>query len=614
MMVKKGLKLAVLVLPVLAACGGGGDGVAVADGGKTSAMALKLPAGTASPEQGGVLMSGGSATTTAAADASASGNANVNGASASGNATAGGGGGAGSLLAGFLAGLMPNGGNAGQLLDPSAAANTAVPKPESCAEGDNPEKGQQGQTSVAERFNGANKVARNCNLQLVGQYQGEGTTWYSTAYMEKDKGVDAQGRDLNKGCKYFGTASAGINFKKSQGVQVVDATDPHNPKLATNLASPAFYRGTWETLKVNEKRKLLAGVGVNFGYDSLAFDVYDISEDCTKPKLLNSFLGSSRVSKPSNVLGHEGNWAPDGLTYYSTGLFTGSLNAIDVSDPKAPKSIYVGTSGISNHGFNLSEDGNRLYLSMAFPAGILILDTSDIQARKPVPVIRQVGSLFWNALGLGQMTIPVKYGSKPYLIAVDELAAEGVRIIDISDETKPKTVSHIQLEAMLPKNAKTRRDEINGNGWFGYEAHYCRADNQVNPTALACGFLQSGIRVFDIRDPAKPREIAYYNPASQMDLPREKLAGSEHAWGLIGGAPTNLSEAGNKDLSTILRTTAVRSNLTTDFCSSSGFFMGPSKKTGRQQLWVTCQDNGALFLEFTNNAYPLAGSTQGAGQ
>lgn len=601
MMERTQLKWMALVLPsLLAACGGGGADEAPR--GETQAsMKLALPLGSAAPELGGVLMSGGSAT----ADAQAGGAGANAGASASANAGAGGG--AASLLSSFLGGLMPKDGNLGQILDPSAAANKAVPGPASCDAGDNPEKGLQGQTSVEERHNGANKVARSCNLKLVGQYQGEGTTWYSTAYMHKD------GPNAGVGCKFFGTAAAGINFKKSQGVQVVDASDPHNPKLATNLASPAFYRGTWETLKVNEARKLLGGVGVNFGYDSLAFDVYDISEDCRKPKLLNSFLGSSRVSKPSNILGHEGNWAPDGMTYYSTGLFTGSLNAIDVSDPKSPKSIYFGTSVISNHGFNLSDDGNRLYLSMAFPAGLLILDTSDIQARKPFPIVKQVGSVFWNALGLSQMTIPVKYGNKPYVIVVDELAAEGARIIDISDETKPKTVSHIQLETMLPKHAKTRRDEVNGNGWFGYEAHYCRADSKVNPTAMACGFLQSGIRVFDIRDPAKPREIAYYNPPSQMDKPREELAGSEHAWGIIGSAPTNLSEAGNKDLGQILRTTSLKANLTTDFCSSSGFFMGPSKKTGRHQLWITCQDNGALFLEFTNNSYPFPETKLGQG-
>ncbi len=229
MIMSKRLKFAALVLPVLAACGGGaGDSGAAA--GSTSAMKVQLPAGSAAPELGGLLMSGGSATA-ASADANANANANA-GVTAPAPAA-----GPGSLITNFLAGLMPPGGNAGQILDPSAAANTAVPKPASCDVDDNPEKGQQGQTSVIERFNGANKVARSCNLKLVGQYQGEGTTWYSTATMHKD------GPNKGVGCKYFGTASAGINFKKSQGVQVVDATDPYNPKLATNLGDAQGQRG-----------------------------------------------------------------------------------------------------------------------------------------------------------------------------------------------------------------------------------------------------------------------------------------------------------------------------------------------------------------------------------
>lgn len=41
--------------------------------------------------------------------------------------------------------------------------------------------------------------------------------------------------------------------------------------------------------------------------------------------------------------------------------------------------------------------------------------------------------------------------------------------------------------------------------------HYCRPDRLRNPTILGCTNFESGLRVFDIRDPRRPKEIAYYN-------------------------------------------------------------------------------------------------------
>ena len=45
----------------------------------------------------------------------------------------------------------------------------------------------------------------------------------------------------------------------------------------------------------------------------------------------------------------------------------------------------------------------------------------------------------------------------------------------------------------------------------GYQAHYCSTPSRINPAIVACSFIMSGLRVFDIRNPYKPREVAYFN-------------------------------------------------------------------------------------------------------
>ena len=39
--------------------------------------------------------------------------------------------------------------------------------------------------------------------------------------------------------------------------------------------------------------------------------------------------------------------------------------------------------------------------------------------------------------------------------------------------------------------------------------HYCSLDNRESATAVACGYFELGIRKFDIRDPPRPKEIAF---------------------------------------------------------------------------------------------------------
>jgi hypothetical protein len=56
---------------------------------------------------------------------------------------------------------------------------------------------------------------------------------------------------------------------------------------------------------------------------------------------------------------------------------------------------------------------------------------------------------------------------------------------------------------------------VNNRGDGTYTAHYCTLPSRIDPTIVACGFLGSGLRVFDVRDVRHPREVAY---ASTTDL------------------------------------------------------------------------------------------------
>src|SRR3546814_225551 len=150
-----------------------------------------------------------------------------------------------------------------------------------------------------------------------------------------------------------------------------------------------------------------------------------------------------------------------------------------------------------------------------------------------------------------------------------------------------------------------------GDGAFGYESHYCAVDRSADPTALACGYFQSGVRVFNVVDPLQPYEIAYYNPPAQTGKGLS-LQHSLHAW--IGGLLPPISDLYTSDSGASADTVAtdaryvggfvaalpgllaaagsgpVSGNLSADWCSSPPRFVG-------NQLWVTCMDNGFMALQ-----------------
>ena len=146
------------------------------------------------------------------------------------------------------------------------------------------------------------------------------------------------------------------------------------------------------------------------------------------------------------------------------------------------------------------------------------------------------------------------------------------RLIDISDEKNPVIVSRVMLETHDPANCNKVAPDLIGLSIFTYGSHYCSVDNKHNATTLACGYFNSGIRVFDIRDVRRPKEIAYYNPAGTTTI----SSGSNHPLG-------NNWRAGGPD-----------------WCSAQVHL-----DANNGTLWTTCQDNGLLMLKFGNGVWPF---------
>lgn len=446
---------------------------------------------------------------------------------------------------------------------PLARADTAAPfsgnasRPTACARGDHPETGAQGEVTTADRKSGRSALGYSCNLHLLGQQQADGASWVDPIYGH---------------CSYSARSTTGDATSGHPGVTVIDASDAAHPAVTATLTSPAMLGDDWESLKVNQARGLLAAVSVPFYAGSVFFDIYDVKTDCAHPHLLNSVLGTP-LSIPANIMGHEGGWSPDGMTYWASGANAGSLTAIDVRDPTQPRVVYTGSTTLLGHGFDISPDGNRLYLSTTVPAGFITLDISQVQARAPLPAVTQIGQASFTNSTAPQHTIAITRRGRPWIIAVDEIGTTGIHFVEVNEPTKPVVHLGITLQIEQPQNATTASAESQNDvaGIFGYSPHYCAVDRVADPTALACGYFQAGIRVFDIRDLAHPREIAYFIPPGHSTSP-SSVTSSYH--NNSHGDPS------------------------VDWCTSPPTFRG-------DQLWVTCQDNGFLGLRFASGTYPL---------
>lgn len=427
---------------------------------------------------------------------------------------------------------------------PPEAFAGPVPRAE-CGAGSHPETDIQGRVSAEDRASGRYLQPYNCNLELIG-HAGDGANWQMAWFDD---------------CAYYSTTN------NSVGVQVVDVRDSAKPKITEQLKTPAFM-DPWESLKTPAQKALLAGVGAGAA-GGPNFDIYDVSVDCSHPRLY--------ASLPVNGVSHEGNFAPDGRTYYGAGFLSPEVMVIDTTNPTLPHQLEM--LPVVSHGLDLSPDSNTLYTAnWTFGAnGLYIYDVSLINRETGVSGVRTAGApapligfLTWSDGAVAQQPLPVFIKGHPYIVFTDEGGGGMTRIIDIADPANPVIVSKLWDEINMPDAASLRTED--GDSGFAYQGHYCGVDSREEATTVACSYFWQGIRVFDIRDPAHPKEIAYYIPAGDPENRDASKSTQKGCSDKIGMSCTSAQ---------------VR------FVKEKG------------ELWFTNQIDGFNVLKFTNGAWPL---------
>lgn len=394
-----------------------------------------------------------------------------------------------------------------------------------CGPGDRPETGVQGQVPVVDQLSGRSQQGYWCHLRPVGSNdiggQGGDTqmTWYGDCAYRSTPGPDGD------------------------EVAVLDVRDPVRPTVVHTVKEDDWsgrggVLGIHEGLHVNERRGLLV---VPLGTGIWTYDV----RDCRRPRLLGS-LDFGLPPDPVKSLPwfddgiHSGKLSPDGTLYYATDLGNGAvsmtgpcLTVLDLRDPRRPRLVTRWGADFPCHDLSLSPDGNRAYVGyyeadvghpaavvgafLPVPAshpvsGLRVVDVSEVQAHRPDPELTVLSELTG---GRQHTETYAEIGGRRYVIAAEEGSCPGGngRIVDVTDERNPVQVAEVPLAVNSIENCATYRADSEASNLLLYMSHYVSVDDPSDASLAFFTWYSSGLRVFDIRDPRNPVEVAYLNPA-----------------------------------------------------------------------------------------------------
>jgi hypothetical protein len=323
-----------------------------------------------------------------------------------------------------------------------------------------------------------------------------------------------------------GRATNPLNGKvEENGTSIVDVTDPKSPKLIAHIPGEAGGGAQMAracNLRGGNKAYLLR----TFGHS--AHEVWDVSnpEQPVRVSVVSQGLSDT----------HKSWWECDtGIAYLVSGVpgwRTGRMTQVfDLSDPARPRHIRdFGLPGQQPEGTGPVPTGlhgpistgwraNRVYFGYGTNAnGVMQV----VDRRKLIDGGKEPTEDNLAAPQVSRFDLPPAYGAhtafpiiglgeRNYVLVVNEALATQCRgeelqkvwLVDVTDEANPTVVS-----TWMPENSKA----FCARGRFGAHASNESFAEVYYRKIVFVAWFNAGVRALDIRDPANPREVAWFIP------------------------------------------------------------------------------------------------------
>ncbi len=318
---------------------------------------------------------------------------------------------------------------------------------------------------------------------------------------------------------YVGNMVPGI------GIQILDVSNPKDPRLVGQL--PAYKNTLCSKVQIVDDLLIVNFECRNWGEpERVGFAVYHLKDPKNPTELAYYHIGGQGVHRTW----YSGKESYVFVTAVPEGFQDRMLMIFDLNDPSKPKQVsrwwlsgqwLAGgemPSWSEGQKYKLHHavvEGNRAYLGM-WDAGMYILDISNITN----PSV--VSSINWGPELGGHTHTGLPLPDRNLLVVTDEskgLPGEEppkfMRILDISDDKNPKELSKYYV---------VDEDYSQYGPRFGpHNLHENRLDSFINDKIVFVTWFGGGLRIVDISDPYKPKEIDKFIPAPADGMPPTQM-------------------------------------------------------------------------------------------